>query len=278
MQNPQTFYLHSHRQYQKHSCTPSPSNRQAPSSNPRPHHPTDVNAPLIDKPATQLFVAHPTTNPTQQHTHPPTMAFRKRNTVLPSSSPSSPSSPSTPSTSSPSPSSPPPTLTPTPPPPGTRPSPISGRPTTSTGAASLDAILAGHAGLPLGNSVLIGETGTTDYAGALLRFYGAEGVVQGQRVHVVGVGEGWGRELPGVAEGRDAERERKREEGRERMKIAWRYEGLGAYGGRDRERGACVCDCVCDCVGGLVCGVVLRCFNAMLCCAMRCHAMRLLHL
>ncbi|KAF1964149.1 PAXNEB-domain-containing protein [Bimuria novae-zelandiae CBS 107.79] len=147
------------------------------------------------------------------------MAFRKRNVALtrspadntPSSTPSPPAAP----------------LQPTPPPPGTRPSPIDGRPTTSTGTPSLDAILAGHAGLPLGNSLLIGESGTTDYAGALLRFYAAEGVVQGHRVHVVGMGEAWGRELPGIAEGR-GKREEARE--RERMKIAWRYEGLGAHG------------------------------------------------
>lgn len=55
-------------------------------------------------------------------------------------------------------------------------------------------------------------------------------------MHVVGMGEVWGRELPGIAT-RGGERERKREEGRERMKIAWRYEGRGVYG-RERERGA----------------------------------------
>lgn len=112
--------------------------------------------------------------------------------------------------------------------PGVRPSPIDGRPTTSTGTPSLDGILAGHAGLPLGTSVLIEESGTTDYAGALLRFYAAEGVVQGHRVHLVGMSDVWGRELPGIAEDRDD----RRKEGRERvekMKIAWRYEGLGQF-------------------------------------------------
>ena len=118
--------------------------------------------------------------------------------------------------------------------PGIRPSPIDGRPTTSTGTSSLDGILAGHAGLPLGNSVLIEESGTTDYAGALLRFYAAEGVVQGHFVHVVGMGEVWGRELPGLSE----DREDRRKEGKERaekMKIAWRYEGLGQF---ESARGA----------------------------------------
>lgn len=59
--------------------------------------------------------------------------------------------------------------------------------------------------------------------------------MQGHKVHVVGMGEVWGRELPGIAEGRD--RDKKREESKERMKIAWRYEGLGAHGST-RERGA----------------------------------------
>ncbi|KAJ4351547.1 Elongator subunit elp4 [Didymosphaeria variabile] len=155
------------------------------------------------------------------------MAFRKRNVAL--------ARPPAESPASETPSSPASNPIATAPAPGTRPSPIDGRPTTSTGTPSLDSILAGHAGLSLGNSLLIGESGTTDYAGALLRFYAAEGVVQGHKVHVVGMGEVWGRELPGIAEEKD-----KRKEGKERaekMKIAWRYEGLGAHGS-SRERGS----------------------------------------
>jgi elongator complex protein 4 len=152
------------------------------------------------------------------------MAFRKRNIALSraSAGEDASNSPSTPSIAPPSPT-----------PPGVRPSPIDGRPSTSTGTPSLDGILAGHAGLALGNSVLIEESGTTDYAGALLRFYAAEGVVQGHKVHVVGMGEFWGRELPGISEDKD-----KRKEGKERaekMKIAWRYEGLGQF---ESARGA----------------------------------------
>jgi elongator complex protein 4 len=120
---------------------------------------------------------------------------------------------------------------------GLRPSPIDGRPTTSTGTPSLDGILAGHAGLALGSSVLIEESGMTDYAGALLRFYAAEGVVQGHIVHVVGVGEQWGRELPGVVLGREST-DRGKRAGQEKMKIAWRYERLGEFGaGREGSRG-----------------------------------------
>jgi len=170
------------------------------------------------------------------------MAFRKRNIALSrtgdptSNTQASPS----PASQASSPAEPSPAI------PGVRPSPIDGRPTTSTGTPSLDAILAGHAGLPLGNSIFIEESGTTEYAGALLRFYAAEGVVQGHCVHVVGMGEVWGRELPGLSE-RDAEGRRiggkgKGGEDMEKMKIAWRYEGLGVFGSRGSERGKFRCN------------------------------------
>ncbi|KAJ5397822.1 hypothetical protein N7509_005935 [Penicillium cosmopolitanum] len=115
--------------------------------------------------------------------------------------------------------------------PGIRPSPDDGRPTTSTGAPSLDNLLAGHAGLPMGKSLLIEENGTTDFAGALLRYYAAEGIVQEQKVHVVAMPEQWGRSLPGLigtAESLDEKRSDRRKD--ERMKIAWRYERLGEFG------------------------------------------------
>lgn len=115
--------------------------------------------------------------------------------------------------------------------PGIRPSPDDGRPTTSTGTPSLDNLLAGHAGLPMGKTLLIEENGTTDFAGALLRYYAAEGIVQEQKVHVVGVPEQWGRSLPGLigtADSLDDKKSDKRKE--EKMKIAWRYERLGEFG------------------------------------------------
>ncbi|MCJ1229016.1 hypothetical protein MMC12_005680 [Toensbergia leucococca] len=117
---------------------------------------------------------------------------------------------------------------------GVRPSPLDGRPTTSTGTQTLDSLLTGHAGLALGNLILVEESGTTDFAGTLLRYYAAEGVVQGHRVHVVGVGEPWGRELPGLVPGAgiDAEDEVKVGVDREKMKIAWRYENLGDFDAR----------------------------------------------
>lgn len=116
--------------------------------------------------------------------------------------------------------------------PGVRPSPLDGRNTISTGTQSLDDLLAGHAGLVLGNSILIEESGTTDYAGILLRYYAAEGVLQGHKVHVVGVGEQWRKDLPGPTNfttSRENEGSLKLME-KEKMKIAWRYEGLGEFG------------------------------------------------
>lgn len=118
--------------------------------------------------------------------------------------------------------------------PGVRPSPLTSHSVTSTGTTSLDDLLGGHAGLALGSSLLIEESGTTDFAGALLRFYAAEGICQGHIVHIVGVGDGWVRELPGVAEERGERKVGKSSSEDEKMKIAWRYENLGQAG----ERGA----------------------------------------
>ena len=119
--------------------------------------------------------------------------------------------------------------------PGVRPSPVDGRHVTSTGASTLDGLLAGHGGLALGCSLLIEENGTTDYAGALLKFFAAEGLLQGQHVHVIGMPEQWGRGLPGVA-GETGKHERPSETS-DKMKIAWRYESLGQHGGTSVSRG-----------------------------------------
>ena len=111
---------------------------------------------------------------------------------------------------------------------GVRPSPLDGRPTTSTGTQSLDALLAGHAGLAVGTSLLLEESGTTDFGGSLLRHYAAEGIVQGHHVHVLGMNEFWGRDLPALA---DESHGSERSSGSgEKMKIAWRYERLGDFG------------------------------------------------
>lgn len=150
-----------------------------------------------------------------------TMSFRKRNVGLTGSARTDGTPPTAPKERVPL--------------PGVRPSPLDGRPTTSTGTASLDVLLAGHSGLALGSSILIEESGTTDYAGALLRFFAAEGLLQRHHVHVVGLPEHWGRELPGAVG--ESEKKEKPTENKEKMKIAWRYESLGQFGGSTNTRG-----------------------------------------
>ena len=113
--------------------------------------------------------------------------------------------------------------------PGVRPSPLDGRPTTSTGTASLDTLLAGHAGFPLGTSLLVEEHGTTDFANVLLRYYAAEGLVQGHQVHILGMHEGWKAELPGVSTETSSSSKSDTAAG-DKMKIAWRYETLSSAG------------------------------------------------
>jgi len=117
-------------------------------------------------------------------------------------------------------------------PPGVRPSPLDGRPTISSGTESFDELQSGHAGLPLGSCIMVEENGTTDFAGALLRYYAAEGAIQRQKVHVVGVGDQWGRDLPGLigSAGDGTARDAGLAVDKEKMKIAWRYERLGEFG------------------------------------------------
>lgn len=109
---------------------------------------------------------------------------------------------------------------------GTRPSPLDGRLTTSTGTASLDQLLAGHCGMPLGVSLLIEETGTTDFGGTLLRYFAAQGLVQGHYVHFLGPGDVCRRELPGLADKATKADSKGGAVSSDKMKIAWRYEAL----------------------------------------------------
>ena len=143
------------------------------------------------------------------------MSFRKRNTVLSVASSSSQASSRSEKQAVP----------------GLRPSPLDGRPTTSSGTASLDSLLAGHAGFPLGTSLLVEEQGTTDFSGVLLKYYAAEGLVQGHHVHVLGFGDSWKQGLPAVsAISSSGDRIISSTPIEDKMKIAWRYETLGNRG------------------------------------------------
>jgi len=127
---------------------------------------------------------------------------------------------------------------------GVKPSPLDGRLTTSSGTASLDQLLAGHSGLPLGTSLLLEEHGTTDFGGIALRYFAAQGLVHGHHVHVLGYGEAWKMELPGLVHAATASKRlgsSSGDEERGKLKIAWRYEYLGAVrervGGNTRKLG-----------------------------------------
>jgi len=107
-------------------------------------------------------------------------------------------------------------------PPGVKPA---STPTISTGTGTLDALLSPHGGLPLSSALLVEEDGTGNYSGVVLRQYVAEGVVQGDKVWIGGVGDAWWRGVPGLAKqdksstkSTDAVKEIE-----EKMKIAWRY-------------------------------------------------------
>ncbi|GAA6007518.1 hypothetical protein JCM10207_006372 [Rhodosporidiobolus poonsookiae] len=120
--------------------------------------------------------------------------------------------------------------------PGTRPSPSTGTPLLSTGLASLDDLLGG--GLPLAASLLITHDAPSSYADLLLRYWVAQGLEAGHEVAVVGCGAEGGPE--GVVKGlmgrdeREAALQQKEDrddderEGKEdeKMKIAFRYEGM----------------------------------------------------
>lgn len=116
---------------------------------------------------------------------------------------------------------------------GVRPSPLDGRLTVSTGTASLDQFFGGHSGLPLGTSVLVEESGATDFSGVLARYYAAEGLVQGHHVHVLGHGDAWKSDLPGLTVNGGPPPTSRSSEG-DGMKIAWRYERLGNEVSRTR--------------------------------------------
>lgn len=78
----------------------------------------------------------------------------------------------------------------------------------------------------MGSSLLIEESGTTDFGGVILRYFAGEGLVQGHDVHVLGFGDTWRRELPGLKEVKDQANDQTSSD-TDRMKIAWRYESLG---------------------------------------------------
>ncbi|CAN3355703.1 elongator complex protein 4 [Diutina catenulata] len=129
--------------------------------------------------------------------------------------------------------------------PGVKPSLVTSQPTVSTGSGDVDKLLQ-HSGLPLGTSMLIEESGSTDFSSVLLKAFLAQGVMHNRidrQIHChtlcVGVGASWGAELPGIYKGSKREQARKKvaedqskvSVSNANMKIAWRY-GLNEKPGK----------------------------------------------
>lgn len=124
--------------------------------------------------------------------------------------------------------------------PAVRPSLITSQPTISTGVADLDKILQ-HLGIPLGQSLLVEESGSTDFASIILRAFASQGVIHNRlnkdelNCHciVIGVTGQWCKELPGIYKGSTKEQKKAKIKEIENkvsvsnlnddMKIAWRY-------------------------------------------------------
>ncbi|ODV78007.1 PAXNEB-domain-containing protein [Suhomyces tanzawaensis NRRL Y-17324] len=130
--------------------------------------------------------------------------------------------------------------------PAIRPSLITSQPTISTGGADLDKILL-HQGLPLGHSLLIEESGSTDFASVILRAFASQAIIHNRidkdqlhaHVVVIGVNPQWSNDLPGLYKGSSKEQKKAKIAANESkisvsnlanqstrendMKIAWRY-------------------------------------------------------
>ncbi|KAK6203202.1 Elongator complex protein 4 [Scheffersomyces amazonensis] len=96
-----------------------------------------------------------------------------------------------------------------------RPSLITSQPTISTGVSDLDKILL-HQGLPLGNSLLVEESSTTDFSSVILRAFTSQGIIHNRinkdelysHVIVVGVPSQWANDLPGLYKGSSKEQKK----------------------------------------------------------------------
>lgn len=98
--------------------------------------------------------------------------------------------------------------------PGIRPSPVSATFATSTGSNDLDKVLT-HMGLPLGNSILVEEQGTTEFNSILAKLFVAQGIVHNRiggssnaskengNTHaiVISLNQMFAKELPGIYKG-----------------------------------------------------------------------------
>ena len=132
---------------------------------------------------------------------------------------------------------------------GVKPSLLNTQSVTSSGCNDLDKILE-HQGIPLGSSILVEESGTTDFANVLSKVFVSQGIVHNRldpqisNTHIILLtsNQHWTKELPGVFKGssRDIKKQRVQENENKLsvqnlitgdshgarskdLKIAWRY-------------------------------------------------------
>lgn len=120
--------------------------------------------------------------------------------------------------------------------PFTKPSPISSHLSISTGTPDLDGILL-HNGLPLGHSLIVHESSSTDFATVLVRAYVSQSVLHNRIPNhppsshciLIGVDPNWLRSLPGPVPAKRSSSASPLPPSNPDMKIAWRY-GLNNSG------------------------------------------------
>lgn len=97
-----------------------------------------------------------------------------------------------------------------------RPSIVTSQPTVSTGCSDLDKLLL-HSGVPLGCSLLVEESSTTDFAAVLVRLFVSQGVAHNRindsnkplcHLIVVGMHQSWANDLPGPYKGTTKEQKK----------------------------------------------------------------------
>jgi elongator complex protein 4 len=93
----------------------------------------------------------------------------------------------------------------------------------STGTATLDHLLSMQSGLSLSSALLVEEEGTGNYSGVILRQYVAEGVIQGDKIWIGGMGTHWWRGVPAQSS-KSKKSTNPVDQLQDKMKIAWRYE------------------------------------------------------
>lgn len=112
---------------------------------------------------------------------------------------------------------------------GTKISPFNSLPLLSTGLSALDDLLGG--GLPLSSSLLLESDEYTSHAELLLKYWIAQGLESKQQIIIVGNDlDDFVESLMGVEGGDTVESEDEVDTTADKLKIAFRYEGMKRVG------------------------------------------------